>query len=127
MTKPTFDRHKLFSVIEIILIVSLACVPLFATFPYRVNIFLSWEGRLPHEPGTHSVQGFRNATGVYVLGSACIVHEAVWHATDHADKSTGFSKHHFRPGVPVYFKKPAGAAGRAAAFGVAVLPFVFVF
>ena len=22
----------------------LACVPLFATFPYRLNIFLSWEG-----------------------------------------------------------------------------------
>jgi hypothetical protein len=44
MTKPQFDRNKLFSVIEIILIVCLACVPLFATFPYRVNIFLSWEG-----------------------------------------------------------------------------------
>lgn len=29
---------------EIIIIVLLACVPLFVTFPYRVNIFLSWEG-----------------------------------------------------------------------------------
>ncbi|MET0635093.1 MAG: hypothetical protein ABWZ25_03630 [Chitinophagaceae bacterium] len=29
---------------EILLIVGLACVPLFMSFPYRVNIFLSWEG-----------------------------------------------------------------------------------
>jgi hypothetical protein len=29
---------------EVLIIVLLACVPLFATFPYRVNIFLSWEG-----------------------------------------------------------------------------------
>jgi hypothetical protein len=29
---------------EILLIVFLAAVPLFSTFPYRVNIFLSWEG-----------------------------------------------------------------------------------
>jgi hypothetical protein len=29
---------------EIVIIVLLACVPLFVTFPYRVNIFLSWEG-----------------------------------------------------------------------------------
>ena len=31
-------------ILECLLIVGLACVPLFATFPYRVNIFLSWEG-----------------------------------------------------------------------------------
>ncbi|WP_113619324.1 hypothetical protein [Chitinophaga flava] len=30
--------------LEIIIIVALALVPLFVTFPYRVNIFLSWEG-----------------------------------------------------------------------------------
>ncbi len=29
---------------EVIFIVALACVPLFVTFPYRINIFLSWEG-----------------------------------------------------------------------------------
>jgi hypothetical protein len=29
---------------EVILIIGLASVPLFAGFPYRVNIFLSWEG-----------------------------------------------------------------------------------
>jgi len=29
---------------EIFIIVALACVPLFVTFPYRINIFLSWEG-----------------------------------------------------------------------------------
>src|SRR5689334_21310605 len=32
------------SVLEIVMIVGLAAVPLIATFPYRLNIFLSWEG-----------------------------------------------------------------------------------
>lgn len=35
---------KYFSIIEIFIIVVLAIVPLFLTFPYRVNIFLTWEG-----------------------------------------------------------------------------------
>jgi hypothetical protein len=37
-------KKRLLSIVEIGIIVSLACVPLFVTFPYRVNIFLSWEG-----------------------------------------------------------------------------------
>ncbi|MGZ3850192.1 MAG: hypothetical protein ACXVKI_13705 [Flavisolibacter sp.] len=43
-------RARLFSLIEIVIIVLLALVPLFSTFPYRVNIFLSWEGayRISH-------------------------------------------------------------------------------
>lgn len=32
------------AVLECLVIIGLALVPLFATFPYRVNIFLSWEG-----------------------------------------------------------------------------------
>lgn len=32
------------TIIESIIIIGLALVPLFVTFPYRVNIFLSWEG-----------------------------------------------------------------------------------
>ena len=35
---------RLYSLLEILAIVGLALVPLFASFPYRVNIFLSWEG-----------------------------------------------------------------------------------
>src|ERR1700743_2881051 len=35
---------KILTRIEILLIVVLAAVPLFTTLPYRVNIFLSWEG-----------------------------------------------------------------------------------
>ncbi len=38
------NKIRLFSGIEIAIIVLLALVPLFITFPYRVNIFLSWEG-----------------------------------------------------------------------------------
>jgi hypothetical protein len=38
------NKIRLFSGIEIAIIVLLAIVPLFTTFPYRVNIFLSWEG-----------------------------------------------------------------------------------
>jgi hypothetical protein len=37
-------KDRLFSVLEVLIIVFLALVPLFMTFPYRVNIFLSWEG-----------------------------------------------------------------------------------
>ena len=40
----TQRKDKFFSVLEIFIIVLLAIVPLFMTFPYRVNIFLSWEG-----------------------------------------------------------------------------------
>ena len=35
---------RILPVAEIWLIVILASVPLFASFPYRLNIFLSWEG-----------------------------------------------------------------------------------
>ncbi|MFL5739173.1 MAG: hypothetical protein ACJ75B_03075 [Flavisolibacter sp.] len=38
------NKQKQFSVFEILFIIALACVPLFSSFPYRVNIFLSWEG-----------------------------------------------------------------------------------
>jgi hypothetical protein len=40
----TNQRTRLFALLEITIIVCLAGVPLFSTFPYRVNIFLSWEG-----------------------------------------------------------------------------------
>ncbi len=36
--------NKQFTILESLLIVGLAAVPLFVNFPYRVNIFLSWEG-----------------------------------------------------------------------------------
>ncbi|MGZ4068395.1 MAG: hypothetical protein ACXVPE_16870 [Bacteroidia bacterium] len=37
-------RGRFFSLLEILIICLLAIVPLFMSFPYRVNIFLSWEG-----------------------------------------------------------------------------------
>ena len=37
-------KDRLFSTLELFIIVVLAVVPLFMKFPYRVNIFLSWEG-----------------------------------------------------------------------------------
>ena len=37
-------RIRVFSVLELLIIFLLAIVPLSMTFPYRVNIFLSWEG-----------------------------------------------------------------------------------
>jgi len=36
--------NRILPAAEIFVIVVLACIPLFATFPYRLNIFLSWEG-----------------------------------------------------------------------------------
>ena len=43
-------KRRLFSYIEISIIIFLSLVPLFTSFPYRVNIFLSWEGayRMSH-------------------------------------------------------------------------------
>jgi hypothetical protein len=35
---------KILSIAEIVIIIVVALAPLFATFPYRINIFLSWEG-----------------------------------------------------------------------------------
>ena len=37
-------KDQLLSFAEVAFIVALAIVPLFVSFPYRVNIFLSWEG-----------------------------------------------------------------------------------
>jgi hypothetical protein len=42
-TRPLTTARYL-PVAELIIIILLAIVPLFVTFPYRVNIFLSWEG-----------------------------------------------------------------------------------
>lgn len=46
MNELTGDKKRLrtYSFLEIAIIVLLALVPLFTSFPYRVNIFLSWEG-----------------------------------------------------------------------------------
>ena len=40
---PTLSSRKAL-ILESLVIIGLALVPLFVTFPYRVNIFLSWEG-----------------------------------------------------------------------------------
>lgn len=44
MSISTGIKHKYLSYAELAVILVLAGVPLFVTFPYRVNIFLSWEG-----------------------------------------------------------------------------------
>lgn len=44
MRQGNFDRFRLYAILEIVLIIGFASIALFATFPYRVNIFLSWEG-----------------------------------------------------------------------------------
>lgn len=38
------DMKRLLSTGEILIIVIVALIPIFASFPYRINIFLSWEG-----------------------------------------------------------------------------------
>lgn len=40
--RPKSDSY--FSVAEVVLILGISAIPLFITFPYRINIFLSWEG-----------------------------------------------------------------------------------
>src|SRR3954447_14769114 len=58
MRERRFNRLQVFSMLEIFLIVGFACVPLFATFPYRVNIFLSWEGAYRLSQGQVPYQDF---------------------------------------------------------------------
>jgi hypothetical protein len=67
MMERTRNRRTAFSVVEILLIVSLACVPLFATFPYRVNIFLSWEGAYRMSQGQIPYRDFGMPLG-YMFG-----------------------------------------------------------
>jgi hypothetical protein len=38
------QEKSLYNLADIILIIAFACIPLFFKFPYRINIFLSWEG-----------------------------------------------------------------------------------
>ncbi len=44
MNNITGEKRNYFSIAAVLVIIILACIPLFVTFPYRVNIFLSWEG-----------------------------------------------------------------------------------
>ncbi|HUQ97125.1 MAG TPA: hypothetical protein VM010_05640 [Chitinophagaceae bacterium] len=44
MSDLNLSRRTIFSSLELFLIAGFAIVPLFVAFPYRVNIFLSWEG-----------------------------------------------------------------------------------
>src|SRR2546423_14652104 len=43
---PTLPEKSLrfYNIVDILIIIFFACVPLFVSFPYRINIFLSWEG-----------------------------------------------------------------------------------
>ncbi len=43
-SKSFYSKNSLFKNADIYIIIFFCCVPLFLSFPYRVNIFLSWEG-----------------------------------------------------------------------------------
>src|ERR1700761_3078032 len=49
--------------IEILLIVLLAAVPLFTNFPFRINIFLSWEGAYRMSKGQLPFRDFGTPLG----------------------------------------------------------------
>jgi hypothetical protein len=49
--------------LECIIIIGLALVPLFVTFPYRVNIFLSWEGAYRMSQGQMPYRDFGTPLG----------------------------------------------------------------
>lgn len=51
------------SILEVVFIILLAVIPLFATFPYRVNIFLSWEGAYRLSQGQLPVRDFGSPLG----------------------------------------------------------------
>ncbi|QGW28008.1 hypothetical protein [Phnomibacter ginsenosidimutans] len=55
--QPTKLQRLLFTS-DILIIIAFALVPLFSTFPYRVNIFLSWEGAYRISQGQTPFQDF---------------------------------------------------------------------
>lgn len=59
----TFMSQRRATVIECLIIVLLALVPLFVTFPYRVNIFLSWEGAFRISEGQMPYRDFGTPLG----------------------------------------------------------------
>lgn len=54
---------RILSIAEILIIILLALVPLFATFPYRINIFLSWEGAYRIQQGQVPYKDFGMPVG----------------------------------------------------------------
>src|SRR6201996_3272689 len=57
------DREKLFRRLETAIIVLLACVPLLVAFPYRINIFISWEGAYRMSQGQLPFRDFGTPLG----------------------------------------------------------------
>jgi hypothetical protein len=54
---------RILSAAEILVIVIIAIVPVFASFPYRINIFLSWEGAYRMSQGQVPYQDFGMPVG----------------------------------------------------------------
>ncbi|HEX2847688.1 MAG TPA: hypothetical protein VHN59_14160 [Chitinophagaceae bacterium] len=63
MNFKTYERRNYLSIAEIAVIVALALVPLFVSFPYRVNIFLSWEGAYRMSQGELPFRDFGTPLG----------------------------------------------------------------
>lgn len=56
-------KQQKYTLAELFIIVGLAIVPLFVTFPYRVNIFLSWEGAYRLSSGQVPFKDFGSPLG----------------------------------------------------------------
>src|SRR5688500_6716827 len=65
MTEPINlqKRTRIYSILEISIIVLLAIVPLFLIFPYRINIFLPWVGAYRISEGHMPYKGFGMSLG----------------------------------------------------------------
>ncbi|MCK7555054.1 hypothetical protein MKQ70_08540 [Chitinophaga sedimenti] len=57
-------NRKRATIIECLIIIGLALIPLFVTFPYRVNIFLSWEGAYRLSQGQMPYRDFGTPLGI---------------------------------------------------------------
>ena len=75
-------------IVELLLIIGLASVPLLVNLPYRVNIFLSWEGGLSSIVGADTVSRLRHAYRFCVLGDSSPVLQGIWSLSDYLSKST---------------------------------------
>jgi hypothetical protein len=57
------NKFSPYTLFEYIFIIGMACVPLFSNFPYRVNIFLSWEGAFRMSQGQLPFKDFGTPLG----------------------------------------------------------------
>ena len=87
---------------EVLIILLLACVPLFIHLPYRVNIFLSWEGAYRMSQGQLPFRDFGTPLGGMYWVIPAIFFKVFGPKTDHAGEGAGLYQYYRRAFFPIH-------------------------